>query len=221
MVTIGPKATVASFDVDAQYSFTPVCPEELPVPKGDEIVLELNKQAQFAKYRIGSKEAHPPHAIWIATKESPPLSKVQGKSVDVHWPSHCIPGTKGFESLKGLPHPGDYDFFVWKGVEPDLHPYGSCYHDLKGKLSSGVIEFLKANEIATVIVGGLATDYCVKTTVLQLLEAGFQTIVNLGACRGLSPETTKEAIILMRQHGAIFIESSQQLVYAQLDAQYG
>lgn len=207
-------------DVDAQYSFTPLCPHELPVPEGDEIVDELNHQARFAQFRIGSKEAHPPHAIWIATHEAPALSKIHGKNVDLRWPAHCIPGTKGFELIEGLPHPSEYDFFVWKGVEPDMHPYGSCYHDLAENMSTGIIEFLQAKNVKIVIVGGLATDYCVKKTVLQLLHAGFQVILNLGACRGIDPNTTKEAITQMKQLGAIIIHSSQELQMLQTSIEH-
>ncbi|MGD9592382.1 MAG: isochorismatase family protein [Candidatus Berkiella sp.] len=209
------KSQTASFDIDAQYSFTPVCPDELPVPLGEEIVAQLNEQASFAKYRLGSKEAHPVDAHWIATQDNPVLSKIEGANMDVRWPKHCIPGTKGFEGLQGLPHPSMYDFFVWKGIEPDLHPYGSCFHDLQEKLSTGVIEFLHQNGVSHVIVGGLATDYCVKTTVLQLLNAGFNVIVNLGGCRGLSPLTIKEAISEMKAHGADIIQSTQELMMTQ------
>lgn len=67
-----------------------------------------------------------------------------------------MPGTPGFELLDDLPAPLDYDYFVWKGVEPDLHPYGACYHDLAEKRSTGVIEFLRQNDVDLVLVGGLA-----------------------------------------------------------------
>ncbi|MCJ9713661.1 nicotinamidase, partial [Bordetella hinzii] len=62
---------VAAFDVDAQKGFTPLCPDELPVPRGDEIVAELNAQARFARWRLGSKDAHSPHAVWRATTDKP------------------------------------------------------------------------------------------------------------------------------------------------------
>ncbi|MFP3345802.1 isochorismatase family protein, partial [Halomonas sp. SIMBA_159] len=43
--------------------------------------------------------------------------------------------------------------------------------------------------VTTVIIGGLATDYCVKTTALQLQATkSFKVIVNLSACRGISPD---------------------------------
>jgi nicotinamidase/pyrazinamidase len=181
------------------------------VPDALAIVDELNANAKFADYRIGSKDAHSPHAIWLATEDKPQLTPIHAEQVDVHWVAHAVPGTHGFELLAGLPKVTEYDFFVWKGVELDMHPYGCCYHDLTEKLTTGLIEFLQANKIDTVIIGGLATDYCVKITVLQLLKAGLQIIVNLGACRGIDPDTTQQAIKLMQQKGAVIINSAAEL----------
>lgn len=206
-----PKNEVASFDVDAQCCFTPLCPDELPVPEGDAIVAELNAQAAFAHLRLGSKDAHSPHALWVATADSPQFSPVKGRDVDIRWNLHAVPGTKGFELLPGLPHPVDYDFFVWKGVEPDMHPYGACFHDLAEKRSTGVIEYLKTHGIRQVIVGGLATDYCVKNTVLQLRKAGFGVVLNLGACRGIAPDTVKAALQEMERQGVVRVDSAQAL----------
>ncbi len=208
---LGSRKTVASFDIDAQKTFTPLCPHELPVPEGQFIVPELNAQAQFADYRIGSKEAHHPQALWVATAAAPQLTPVVGKNVDVRWRPHGIPGTLGFELLDGLPAIDDYDFFVWKGIELDMHPYGSCYHDLAGKLSTGVIEFLRQQQVTTVIAGGLALDYCVKTTVLQLLQAGFRVVVNLAACRALSPEGEALARQSLTEAGAILVTDAAVL----------
>jgi nicotinamidase/pyrazinamidase len=211
MILIDKKSQVASLDVHTQYTFTPVCPDELPVPGGTEIVAELNAQAEHAAYRIGSKEAHHPQAIWVATEKYPQLTPISGENVDVRWKRHSMVGTKGFELIKGLPKINDYDYFVWEGIELDMHPYGVCYHDHAEKLSTGVIEFLKGKNISSVIVAGLATDYCVKVTVLQLLKAGFKVIVNLGACRGIDPKTVKEAIQLMREQGAILVNSASEI----------
>lgn len=83
------KNKIAAFDIDAQNTFTPVCPDELPVAEGDQIVGELNAQAAFAALRVGSRDAHSPQAIWIANREHPVLSPVSGHpDVDVHWPGH-------------------------------------------------------------------------------------------------------------------------------------
>lgn len=212
MLIIDAKKYIASFDVDAQRCFTPLCPEELPVPNGHEISDELNAQAKYASVRVGSKDAHPENAVWTASESKPQLMPVVGyEHVDLHWNKHAIPGSEGFKLLADLPHVVDYDFFVWKGVEPDMHPYGSCYHDLKQRLSTGVIEFLRAKAISTVIVGGLATDFCVRATVLQLLQAGFKVVVNLGACRGVAQESTEQAIKDMKEAGAEFVSAAAEL----------
>lgn len=202
---------LAAFDVDAQKGFTPLCPDELPVPGGDEIVAELNAQAACAVLRVGSKDAHCPAAIWRSGEQGPMLSPVAGQHVDVRWALHCVPGTRGFELLDGLPHPADYDFMVYKGIEPDMHPYGACYHDLAETRSTGVIEFLKQQGISTVIVGGLALDYCVKTTALQLRRAGFKVIINLAACRGIAEPSIKAALHEFAEHGIDTIEHAGQL----------
>ncbi len=120
--------------------------------------------------------------------------------MDIYWARHCEVGTFGHEFLKGLPKVTEYNFVANKGIENDMHPYGACYHDLADTISTGVLEFLDSKNIKTVIVGGLATDYCVKTTALQLKamrafhKESFEVIVNLSACRGIADETVKKAI---------------------------
>src|SRR5690606_30471871 len=163
MIQLPSPSKVAAFDVDAQKGFTPLCPDELPVPEGHLIVGELNAQARFAATRVFSKDAHPANPSWLATPEHPTLSPIEGANMDVRWTRHCVPGTAGFKLLDGLPAVCEYDYPVYKGVEPDMHPYGACYHDLGDRVSTGVIEFLKARLVETVLLGGLATDYCVKT----------------------------------------------------------
>jgi len=205
------KTQIAAFDVDAQYTFTPVCPDELPVVGGDEIAFELNAQAKFAQYRLGSKDAHSLKALWVASPAAPAYSKIEGANMDIRWPAHAVVGTRGFELLDTLPKPCEYDYFVWKGVEPDMHPYGACFHDLQDRLSTGAIEFLRSRSVSTVLVGGLATDYCVSTTALQLRRAGFAVIVNLGACRGIAPETCAQAEQKLQLNGVRLILSAAEL----------
>lgn len=197
----------ASFDVDVQKGFTPLCPDELPVADGDTLADALNRQAALACLRVGSKDAHPPNALWRADDDHPQFSPLEGPNLDIRWNAHCVVGTRGHELIDGLPHPSSYDFFVQKGIERDMHPYGACFHDLAERQSTGVIEFLKVRGIDTVLVGGLATDYCVRTTALQLRRAGFQVVVNLAACRGIAPETVDAAIAQMRDSGVTVVEN--------------
>jgi len=186
---------IASFDVDCQNGFTPLCPDELPIEDGHTIVDALNEQAKFADYRVGSVDWHLADAYWVATEERPQLTPIKNaKNMDVRWKRHCVAGTYGAQLLKGLPLPIDYDFMVYKGLERDTHPYGACYHDLEEKQSTGVIEFLKSKNVNVVILGGLAENYCVNTTARQLISAGFKVFLNLSATKafGLADFSRKE-----------------------------
>ena len=117
---------------------------------------------------------HPSGAAWEAEKPENMLEPVGLPEVDIKWNPHCIVGTLGAELLPGLPQIRDYDFQINKGMDPDAHPYGAFYHDQADVLSTGGIEYLRANKVETVIVGGLALDFCVKKSIEQLLDAGFK-----------------------------------------------
>lgn len=207
------RGYLLSLDVDAQKTFTPLCPDELPVEGGHEIGGELNAQASYAQYRAGSKDCHPRNGCWVASDRNPQFSPIQGfKNLDIRWNLHGEHGTYGFELLEDLPSPQDYDYFVWKGMEPDMHPYGACFHDLANKQSTGIIEWAKSKNITHVVVGGLATDYCVLTTVHQLVGAGFKVIVNKSACRGIWNEISPLKLYKdLEDKGCIVIEDASEL----------
>jgi len=208
---------IASFDVDAQNGFTSNAPQELPVPGGELIVPALNAMARRADLRLGSKDAHPANAAWTVAEHGQMLQPLTLANADLTWVSHCVPGTAAFELLPGLPAPIDYDYFVWKGVEPDLHPYGACYHDLAERRSTGAIEYLKVQQVQAIIVGGLALDYCVRTTALQLRRAGFEVLLYLPACCALSADGANAACSEMQAAG-IYLCADEQALDTQLTA---
>lgn len=204
--------TIAAIDVDPQCTFSPLCPEELPVPEGDQIASALNTQAELADLRVLTKDAHPATAVWVVDSHDKMLQPLPHPNADLTWVAHAVPGTPGFETIPGLPAVTDYDHVIWKGIEPDLHPYGACYHDLEERLSTGLIEWLECQKVETIIVGGLATDYCVKTTALQLQKTGkFKVIVNLSACRGIAAETTASSCEEMSKAGILLAQDIEEV----------
>ena len=206
------KHNTASVFVDPQNTFTPLCPEELPVPEGDKIVDELNALLDFTSVHLASGDEHPVDALYFADDEHPQFSPApKGEDMDIRWNRHGVVGTYGADLIKGLPRKGDYDLYIAKGTRADQHPYGMCYYDLSEKEPSGAIEFLKQRKIVTVLIGGLATDYCVKNSALQLARAGFKVIVNLAACRGIDPDTVEQAVIEMEACGVCFVQNASQL----------
>lgn len=202
---------IASFDVDPQKGFTELC-NELQVKEGHLILDELKLNHEYSSIKVVSRDTHPAQPHWLAASLNEMGTPVEGDNVDISWVMHCGLGTKGAELLDGLPHPiMGYDYCVSKGLDVDMHPYGACYHDLNDTKSTGVIEFLKSHNICTVIVGGLATDFCVRLTVLQLLKVGFEVILNLNACRAVSQDGGKSAITEMESAGAIICNNAHEL----------
>ena len=212
------KETSATFLVDAQNGFTPLCPNELPVPGGDLIVAECNRTFEKTGFKVASKDAHPHEAWWITEDRRLIATPVADKfsQTDLYWPRHCVVGTFGFELIAGLPQMEEFDFLIYKGVENNIHVYSAVYHLLKpnaigDRISTGVVEFFKANRVDTIVIVGLATNYCCMSTALDLVDAGFRVIMNLGGCRGLGD--TKPAIEKMEKSGVEFVNSADELEY--------
>jgi nicotinamidase/pyrazinamidase len=200
----------ASLDVDPQKGFTSSCPDELPVEGGNEIAEECNKNAKYTRFRYLSKDAHPENGIWTANEKDPQFSKVLNQeNVDIRWNKHCVVGTEGFELIDGFPHPSEYDFIVYKGVERDMHPYSPVYHDLKKKISTGIIEKANRDGVETFVLGGLALNFCVKEAALDLRKAGFRVIINLAATRAI--EGVDDGIEMMKKERIEFINNADEL----------
>lgn len=206
------KIITASFDVDAQKGFTPLCPNELPVADGHLIAPYLNEMAEVTSFRLGSKDAHAPNADWVVSDKEDMIKPTGLPNADLTWVSHCVVGTEGYELIDGLPAPADYDYFVYKGVEKDLHPYGACYHDIAEKQSTGAIEFLKSKGVTDVVVGGLALDYCVKHTAIQLNNAGFCVAVYIPATKAIDAENIKNIINDIASSGIYILKSKKELM---------
>jgi nicotinamidase/pyrazinamidase len=213
-----------SLNIDCQKGFSPLCPDELPVPDGHLIVPEILKQNETCKYLIGSKDAHPKDAYWVADEDHPAFSKATGfENIDTFWPEHCISGTKGAELLDGLPGVLDYDFFVYKGIEKHLHPYSLFYHDLSETLTTGVLEFMyhkskffgKYSALSSFIFGGLALDFCLLESVRSLEYVNTynpkQIIVNLAATKAVSEASKMDALAELGRLGITVIEDISQV----------
>lgn len=178
----------AQVDVDAMKTFSELCPDELPVPGALELPDLLNKLAMHTDKRIGTKCAHQDEADFV-TDDPAEIGADTGLPLSPHkWTRHGRPGTMGFEMLDGLPSPIDYDHFIWKGIESELHPYGVCYHDPLRTLSTGLIEWLIVNQVTRVIITGLAFDYCVATSAEELADTGLFDVIIIRDCtRGINP----------------------------------
>lgn len=200
---------IVSLDIDAQIDFTPLG-NGLKVEDGHNIVGELNKSATLADKRANSRELHNRNSPWVTDDADESGALFDGhEHLDRKWMMHCEFGTKGAELLDGLPHPlYGYDFMVVKGTEVDSHPYGACYHDAEETKPTGLIAQIKEWGTDYVIAGGLAYDFCVATTVIQLQKAGINVLVNKAACRSVFPESEELATERMLAAGAMIFDNA-------------
>jgi len=176
--------------VDVQNDF---CPGgTLAVPDGDAVVAPLARAAQrFAT--VG--------AAVYATRDWHPSRTKHFKEHGGLWPPHCVQGTKGAEFHAGLVLPASTTI-VSKGRNPDEDAYSAFQSEDERGRPFG--EVLRSRHITRLFVGGLATDYCVKATVLDALRAGLQVVVLDDAIRAvdLTPGDGERALVEMTVAGA-------------------
>lgn len=176
--------------VDVQNDF---CPGgALPVPEGDTIIPILNRYMELFQRQglpiIASRDWHP---------EKTTHFKIYGGI----WPTHCVQGTKGAEFHANLQLP-EGAIVVSKGMDPEKDDYSALHGTTEDSVP--VPELLRQMGIRHLYVGGLATDYCVKETVLVGLNEGFKVTLLRDACRGvdLSPGDSARAVEDMKKRGA-------------------
>ena len=66
---------------------------------------------------------------------------------------------------------------------------------------------LRQHGITSIVIYGIATDYCVKATAIDLILAGFKVVAVEQLCRGVTPETSAQALELMQTEGVSVIKN--------------
>ena len=171
--------------VDVQNDF---CPGgSLAVANGDEVVAPLNKLIKEFLDRgepvFKSRDWHPATAKHFA---------VYGGV----WPVHCVQNTRGAEFHKDLSDDPRITI-ISKGIDESADGYSAFD-------GTGLAQILHDEGVTEVWVGGLATDYCVKHTVLDALHQGFEVKALADSMRpvNIKPDDGALAIAEMRSAGA-------------------
>ena len=183
-------ADAALLVVDVQKDF---CPGgALPVPRGDEVVPALNRYIEWFR------EAGRP--VYLS-RDWHPATTTHFQEGGGPWPPHCVQGTTGAEFHPELDVPPEA-IIVSKGMSPDRDSYSAFQaSDPDG---TSLADSLRRRGVRTLYVGGLATDYCVKASVMDALEEGLDTVLLVDAIRGIdvSEGDVGRAIDEMRSAGA-------------------
>lgn len=175
--------------VDMQNDFMPW--GALPVPDGDKVVPRLNRYIETF-----SSKGLPVYF----TRDWHPKEHISFEGHGGVWPPHCVQDTEGAKFHKDLIIPVDNKFIISKGTSKDF----DAYSGFQGTLLN---ELLKERAVRRVFVGGVATDYCVKNTVLGALNLGYSVLLLLDGIKGVdvNPGDSDRAVEEMMIKGAVGI----------------
>lgn len=150
----GVRRTDALLIVDPQIDF---CPGgALPVPGGDGIFPNVNRTAETVPLVVASRDWHPPDHISFVDRGGP-------------WPAHCVRATRGAEFHPCL-DASRIHHVVSKATGSDEEAYSAFD-------GTGLGDWLRERAVHRLFVAGLATDYCVRQSVLDARAEGFEVVV--------------------------------------------
>ena len=196
--------------VDVQADFTELKSGSLAVPgtNADYIRAVQRSTRQFSRQGMRiyfTQDWHPPEHVSFFTN-NPGTEPLQVKEIDgrpqVMWPPHCVQNSPGAEILITSDGPCRT---VRKGMDPQYDSYSGFADD--GGAKTELDRLLQKDRVQKVVVYGLATDYCVKATAIDAIEAGYEVDLILDLCRGVSPDTTLSAIEEMEAKGVTIVRS--------------
>lgn len=194
MADLSPKLSTndALVVVDVQNDF---CPGgALAVEQGDRVVPILNRWIERAQgggaVITASRDWHPADHVSFTDRGGP-------------WPVHCVEHTSGAAYHPDLRLP-EQTIEILKGRDANRDQY-SAFDD------TGLGEQLRERDVRRVWVGGLALDVCVRASVLDALDEGFEVHLIRAATRAVNanPGDGERAIDEMKQAGTIVEESDR------------
>lgn len=171
--------------VDVQRDFLPG--GALAVRDGDAVVPVLNRYLALAREKrlpvFASRDWHPPNHCSFTSRAGP-------------WPPHCVAGTEGAQFAPGLELPQDASV-----IDKATNEEADAYSAFGG---TTLASQLRERGVKRVLVGGLATDYCVLNTVRDALKEGFEVVLLTDAIRAVDvkPGDGVRAEAEMREAGA-------------------
>ncbi|WP_395749262.1 bifunctional nicotinamidase/pyrazinamidase [Prosthecobacter sp.] len=190
--------------IDIQNDFMPG--GALAVTGGDEIIPIVNKLHPQFDLVVATQDWHPAdHGSFAANH--PGKNVFEQTDLDglpqTLWPVHCVQNTGGALFAPALDTRRIARVFT-KGMNPRIDSYSGLY-DNGHRASTGMGEWLKTQGVQELHVAGVATDYCVKFTVLDALKEGFSVTVLTSACRGvnLQPGDVDRALAEILAAGAV------------------
>lgn len=187
----------------------------LAVPEADQTIDIANQLIILFKSQgkkiIASQDWHPAdHGSFASAQGSSPFESGTLDGLEqTWWPDHCIQNSHGAEFNPQL-NSAVINHIVQKGSQREIDSY-SAFFDNGHRHNTGLDAWLRQHDISSLVVMGLATDYCVKFSVLDALDLGYRVTLVTDGCRGvnLQPQDSAQAIQKMADSGATLMTLAQ------------
>ena len=197
--------------VDVQNGF---CPGgNLAVADADQIIPCINVLGRVFQNIVITQDWHPATHVSFAANHAGKQDYEQiqlSYGEQVLWPVHCVQGTLDSELHPDLDLP-TAQLIIRKGFHEQIDSY-SAFMEADRKTTTGLAAYLKAREIDTVYIVGIATDFCVAWTAIDACELGFSTYVIEDATKAIDLNgSLEQAWQQMLAHGVQRIQSADIL----------
>lgn len=173
--------------IDVQNDF---CPGgALEVPDGDMVVPVINSLSGEFDAVIQTQDWHPEGHYSFASshEEKEPFETISmSYGEQVLWPDHCVQDSNGSDFHPDL-ETHRSQLIIRKGFREDIDSY-SAFYENDNETTTGLTGYLRERDIDTLYAVGLATDFCVKWSVLDGIKEGFNLYVVEDAVRGIDIE---------------------------------
>ncbi len=201
--------------VDMQGDFTKWKQGSLAVPGSDQDYVKKVEAATRKFYDLGvpvfaTQDWHPPNHVSFSASHpgKNPFDTIEvGGKTEVLWPAHCVQGT---ENARVLIDNNLFLAIIKMSQDPTVENY-SAFKDGKGTKTE-LDTVLRINGIDTIIMYGIATEYVVRATSLDLLTAGYKPLIIEDLCRGVSRETAVNAIDEMTRLGITVVKTLDDII---------
>jgi nicotinamidase/pyrazinamidase len=203
-----PPSDVALVVIDMQNDFV-LKSGSLSVANATAIVPIVNSlRGQFATV-VYTQDWHPANHISFVDnhpgKNAYDVIDAPGYK-QVLFPKHCVQDTPGAAIQSELIVKPD-DVIIKKGTKSDVDSF-SCFFDVVKSSATNADAELKKRNIKTLYVVGVATDYCVKSSVIDALALGYKVFVVEDAIAAVAAADGVKGIAEMKAKGAGFVKST-------------
>ena len=193
--------TSALIVIDVQNDF---CPGgALAIKEGDQIVTPINRMIEDASIVILTQDWHSRNHTSFSDNHpgSNPFDMIEMPyGPQTLWPKHCVMGSNGAD-FHPLLNTSNANAIIRKGSTPTIDSYSTFFENDR-VTPTGLSGLLLEKGVRSLILVGLATDFCVAFSAIDAVSLGFDVSIPMHACRAINNQgSLDEALNNLKSSG--------------------